>query len=43
MIVRKDNDALRDMTPRGIVVAIGKLTVSGMDLRNEFVILNHWR
>jgi hypothetical protein len=43
LIVRKDNDASRDMTPRGVVVAIGKLTASGIDLRKEFVILNHWR
>jgi predicted nuclease of predicted toxin-antitoxin system len=43
LIIRKDNDASRDMTPRGVIVAIGKMGASGMEVRNEFIILNHWR
>src|SRR5438105_1532596 len=39
LIVRKDNDASRDMTARGITVAVGKLAASGIDVRSDFVIL----
>lgn len=42
-VVRKDNDASRDLSPRGIVVAIGKFAASGLDVQNDFVVLNHWR
>jgi hypothetical protein len=42
-IIREDNDPARDLTPRGIVVAIEKFSKSGIELANEFVILNHWR
>ncbi len=38
-----DNDASRDLTPRGIVLAISKLEVSGLPIRDEYHILNHWR
>jgi hypothetical protein len=31
------------MTPRGIVVAIGKLESSGAPLVNQLYVLNHWR
>lgn len=43
LIVRYDNDPSRDMTPRGIVAAIGRLESSGVPIANQFVILNHWR
>jgi hypothetical protein len=43
LIVRKDNDASRDLSPRGVVTAVGKLSASGLDLRSDFVILNRWR
>ena len=43
VIVRKDNDRSRDLSPRGIVAALGRLQASGIDIRNEFIILNHWR
>ena len=43
LIVRFDNRRGRDMTPRGIANAIGNLEASGMSLRNQVVILNHWR
>lgn len=42
-VIRQDNDPARDLTPRGIVVAIEKFSKSGVELINEFVILNHWR
>jgi predicted nuclease of predicted toxin-antitoxin system len=41
LVVRKDNDPRRDMTPRGIVNAIAKLDASGSPIANEFNILNH--
>jgi len=43
LIVRRDNDASRDMTPRGIFTALTKLIASGINIVDEFVILNHWR
>src|SRR5690349_3754429 len=42
-VIREDNDPARDLTPRGIVVAIEKFSKSGVEVANEFVILNHWR
>ena len=43
LIVRKDNDASRDMTPRGMTSALGRLVTSAIEMPNEFIILNHWR
>ena len=43
IVVRFDNDPTRDLTDRGIVVAIGKLDASGIPIANELHILNHWR
>ncbi|HEV8604605.1 MAG TPA: DUF5615 family PIN-like protein [Tepidisphaeraceae bacterium] len=42
-VIRQDNDAARDLTPRGVVVAIEKFSKSGVPVIDEFVILNHWR
>lgn len=43
LIVRRDNDRRRDLTPRGIVTAISHLLDAGVPLENKFIILNHWR
>ena len=43
LLIRSDNDPRRDMTPRGIVVAIGRLESSGVPLENQCYVLNHWR
>lgn len=43
LMVRKDNDLKRDMTPRAIVRAIEKLVAASVDVHNQFVILNQWR
>ena len=43
LIIRKDNDPRRDMTPRGIVNAIAKLVAANAPIEKQFVILNHWR
>lgn len=43
LVVRRDNDPTRDMTPRGIARAIVKLLGSEMRLADGFHVLNHWR
>lgn len=43
LVVRKDNDPTRDLTPRGIVRAIANLVGSGIVLADQLQILNHWR
>lgn len=43
LVVRQDNDPTRDLTPKGIVSAIRKLQTAGVPIRDEFIILNHWR
>ena len=43
LIVRRDNDRRRDLTPRGIVNAISHLLDAGVPVENEFIVLNQWR
>jgi predicted nuclease of predicted toxin-antitoxin system len=43
VVVRRDNDPGRDLTPRGIVTAIDNLEQSGVPLANHFHVLNQWR
>ena len=43
LIVRRDNDPARDLKPRGIVRALGKLLAAGASLPDQFHILNQWR
>jgi len=43
IVVRRDNDPRRDLTPRGIVHAITKLVAAKIPVADQFVILNHWR
>jgi len=43
LLVRFDSDLKRDMKPRHIVAAIGRLERSGLDCTNQVVILNQWR
>jgi predicted nuclease of predicted toxin-antitoxin system len=43
LIVRRDNDPRRDMSPRGIAHAIEKLLASNVPIANQFIILNQWR
>lgn len=42
-VIRRDNDPRRDLTHRGIVVAIANVVSAGIPLADQFVILNHWR
>lgn len=41
--IRRDNDPKRDLTPRGIVVAINRLAAASFPTENQFIVLNHWR
>ena len=43
LIVRYDNDTRRDLTQKGIVLAIAQLLSAGVPIEKEFVILNEWR
>ena len=43
LVVRRDNDPRRDMSPRIIVRAIQNLTASAMVIPDSFHVLNHWR
>lgn len=43
LVVRQDNDPARDLTPKGIVVALRKLETAGVPIANEYTVLNHWR
>jgi predicted nuclease of predicted toxin-antitoxin system len=43
LLIYTDNDPARDMTPRGIAVAITKLEAAEVPLANQLYVLNHWR
>ncbi len=43
LVVRRDNDPRRDMSPGAIVPAVQKLTASDMAIADSFHALNHWR
>jgi hypothetical protein len=43
LIVRRDNNPKRDLSPKGTVRAIAKLLAAQTQLVDQFVVLNHWR
>lgn len=43
MIVRKDNDSSKDLSPRGIVNTIRRIEHAQYATESLLVILNHWR
>lgn len=43
LVVRRDNDPKRDLSPRGIAVAVRNLEAAGVDMVDCFYVLNHWR
>ncbi len=43
LIVRRDNDRRRDLTPRGIATAIAHLLAADVPVESEFIVLNQWR
>ncbi|NLF67420.1 MAG: DUF5615 family PIN-like protein [Candidatus Anammoximicrobium sp.] len=42
-VVCRENDPRRDLSPRGIVLAVRKLSAAGLALQDGFHILNYWR
>jgi hypothetical protein len=43
LVVRRENDPTRDLTPKGIVAAIRKLESAGVPFANEYIVPNQWR
>ena len=43
LVVRRDNDPVRDMSPGAIVRAIHNLTASNVAIPDAVHFLNHWR
>jgi Domain of unknown function (DUF5615) len=43
LLIYEDNIRGKDMEPADIVRAIGKLLASGLAVRNELHVLNHWQ
>ena len=43
LVIRRDNDPKRDLTARGIVVAIKNLLAANVPVPDQLIILNHWR
>ena len=43
VVIRQENNPTRDLTPKGIVAAIGKLESAGVPIASEYIVLNHWR
>jgi predicted nuclease of predicted toxin-antitoxin system len=43
LVVRKDNNPQRDLSPAGIVRAIARLLAAGVPVADTYHVLNHWR
>jgi predicted nuclease of predicted toxin-antitoxin system len=43
LVVRRDDDRRRNMTPRDIVRAVANLEAAGAPIADEYIILNAWR
>jgi predicted nuclease of predicted toxin-antitoxin system len=43
LVVRFDNDPKRDMQPKHIARAVGRLERSGVPIANQVTVLNHWQ
>ena len=43
LVVRRDNNPKRDLSSKGIVRAIANLLAAQIPLRDQFMVLNHWR
>ena len=43
VIVRKDNDPRRDLSVRGVSLAIAKLEAAGVPIADSIHVLNQWR
>jgi predicted nuclease of predicted toxin-antitoxin system len=43
LVVHRENNPKRDMTPSGIVRAIRKLMAAGLPVVDDYIVLNQWR
>jgi predicted nuclease of predicted toxin-antitoxin system len=43
VVVRRDNDPTRDLSPKGIVLAMRNLSRASIPIADRLHILNHWR
>lgn len=43
LVIRQDNDRAKDMTARGIVLAVKKFATAGILPESAYIILNQWR
>lgn len=43
LVIRRDNNPTRDMSPRAIIRAIYNLTASSVAMLDAVHVLNHWR
>ena len=43
IVIRKENNPRRDLTPRGIVAAVKRLEAVHPSLIDQFAVLNQWR
>jgi hypothetical protein len=43
LVVRRDNNPRRDLTPRGVVRAIERLLAANISVAGQLIVLNHWR
>jgi hypothetical protein len=43
LIVRRDNNPKRDLSPRGIVSALANFLFAGVPVVDHYHVLNHWR
>jgi hypothetical protein len=43
IVIRKENNPRRDLTPRGMVAAVKHLEAVHPVLSDQFVVLNQWR
>ena len=43
LLLHFDNDPTRDLHPKGVATAIGKIEASGVRIASEVHVLNHWR
>lgn len=43
IVVRYENNTVRDMRTNHVVLALGKLESAGLPLASEWIVLNQWR
>jgi predicted nuclease of predicted toxin-antitoxin system len=43
LVIRRDNDPRRNMTPRDVVRALRNLEAASVPIANEYIVLNAWQ